>query len=97
MAREVILGIADRMARVIAVFGTLLNPDLVVIGGAVAASADLLMDPIAERLLEYTSTPPVVLATALGDHGVVTGAVRLALDRVESTMLRGDLRDLAEA
>ena len=97
MALDVICGIADRMARVIAVFGTLLNPDLVVIGGAVAASADLLMDPIAERLLEYTSTPPVVVATALGDHGVVTGAVRLALDRVESTMLRGDLRDVAEA
>ena len=51
MALAVIAGIADRMARVIAVFGTLLNPDLVVIGGAVAASADLLMEPIAGRLL----------------------------------------------
>ena len=97
MALAVITGIADRMARVIAVFGTLLNPDLVVIGGAVAASADLLMEPIAGRLPDYTSTPPLVLATGLGDHGVVTGAIRLALDKVETTMLLDDVRDAAEA
>ena len=52
------------MARVIAIFGTLLDPDLVVIGGAVAAAADLLLQPIIDRLPDYTSAPPAKWGTS---------------------------------
>jgi len=97
MARDIVVRIADRMARVIAIFGTLLNPDMVVIGGAVAGAADLVLDPIIARLPDYTSAPPAVAATSLGDHGVVTGAVRRALNHVESTMLLDEVHPAARA
>ncbi len=97
IAQDIIVRIADRMARVIAIFGTLLNSDLVVIGGAVAAAADLVLDPIIARLPDYTSAPPAVAATSLGDHGVVTGAVRRALNHVESTMLLDEVHPAARA
>lgn len=75
--------IADRMARVVGAVGTFLNPELVVIGGAVAGSAGVLLAPIAERLAEFTATPPRVAVSPLGDAIVTVGAVRCALDYVE--------------
>lgn len=75
--------IADRMARVVGVVGTFLNPELVVIGGAVAGSAGVLLAPITERLAEFTATPPRVAVSPLGDAIVTVGAVRCALDYVE--------------
>ncbi len=86
VAVRVLEDIADRMARVIGILGTLLNPELLVIGGAVAAAADVLIGPIARRLPDYTSTPPRLVATSLADQGVVLGATRLALDHLESRM-----------
>ncbi len=75
--------IADRMARVVGAVGTFLNPELVVIGGAVAGSAGVLLAPITERLAEFTATPPRVAVSPLGDAIVTVGAVRCALDYVE--------------
>ncbi|WP_285240624.1 ROK family transcriptional regulator [Arthrobacter sp. G.S.26] len=79
--------IADRMARVVGAVGTFLNPELVVIGGAVAGSAGVLLAPITERLAEFTATPPRVAVSPLGDAIVTVGAVRCALDHVESNSL----------
>lgn len=83
-ARDILDRVADRTARVIAVLGTLLNPDLVVLGGAVAAAGDVLLGPIERRLPELTTSPPRIAVSSLADHAVVVGAVRLALDRVEA-------------
>ncbi|TQJ33399.1 ROK family transcriptional regulator [Arthrobacter sp. SLBN-122] len=79
--------LADRMARVIGTVATLLNPELVVIGGGVADSAHVLLDPISERLAEYTATPARVAVSPLGDSIVTVGAVRRALDYVEGNSL----------
>ena len=76
-----------RLARAVAVLATLLNPELVVIGGAVAAAGDALLEPLRRRLPGLTATPPRVTASGLGDHVVVAGAVRLALDHVASRLL----------
>ncbi len=84
---EVAQGILDRiglrMARVIAVLGTFFNPELVVIGGAVAASASALLPTITRELPRLTATPPRVAVSEFGDAIVAAGAVRLALDYVE--------------
>lgn len=79
--------LADRMARVIGSVATMVNPELVVIGGAVANSADVLLGPIAARLPEFTATPPRVAVSPLGDSIVTVGAVRRALDYVETNTL----------
>lgn len=87
VARAILERLADRMARVIGAVASIINPELVVIGGAVAKSAGVLLEPIAERLKEYTVTPPRVAVSPLGDSIVTVGAVRCALDYVEKNTL----------
>jgi hypothetical protein len=58
-----------------------------VIGGAVANSAGVLLEPIAGRLKDLTATPPRVAVSPLGDAIVTVGAVRAALDYVEKHSL----------
>lgn len=87
VARAILERLADRMARVIGAVSTLINPELVVIGGAVAKSAGVLLEPIARHLKGYTVTPPRVAVSPLGDSIVTVGAVRCALDYVEKNTL----------
>jgi predicted NBD/HSP70 family sugar kinase len=83
VALDILDRLADRLARIIGAVSTLLNPELVVIGGAVANSAGVLLEPIGRRLTELTATPPRVAVSPLGDSIVTVGAVRAALDYVE--------------
>jgi predicted NBD/HSP70 family sugar kinase len=91
VARRVLERLADRMARVIGVVATIHNPELVVIGGAVAGSAEALLKPISEQLPEFTPTPPRLAVSPLGDSTVTMGAVRRALDFVETNTLEIEL------
>jgi predicted NBD/HSP70 family sugar kinase len=88
---EVALGIlqsvAARTARVVATLAIIFNPELVVIGGAVATAAKSLLPAIEEQLATFTSTPPRVTASSLGDTIVSVGAVRHALNYVEQHAL----------
>jgi predicted NBD/HSP70 family sugar kinase len=86
-ARKILERLADRMARVIGTVATMYNPELVVIGGAVANSAGVLIGPISERLPDFTATPPRVAVSPLGDAMVTVGAVRAALNYVEEHSL----------
>lgn len=80
-----------RIARVIALLHTLLNPELVVIGGAVAEAGDVLVRPLQKAVAELVATPPAIAASALGDHAVVLGAVRRALDQAEASLFPDSL------
>jgi predicted NBD/HSP70 family sugar kinase len=84
VALAVLERIADRMARVIGLLDTLLNPQVVVIGGGVSKGMDVLLGLIVERLPAFTPHPPQVSGTGLGEQGVLFGALRLALDHVEA-------------
>jgi predicted NBD/HSP70 family sugar kinase len=88
---EVALGIlqhvAGRTARVVATLGILFNPELIVIGGAVATAAKALLPEIEKQLATFTTTPPRVAASSLGDTIVSIGAVRHALNYVEQHAL----------
>ena len=87
VAQEILERIGRRMARVISLLGTFLNPEMVVIGGAVSASATALLPTISAELPRLTGTPPRVAVSELGDAIVATGAVRLALTYVEDNAL----------
>ncbi|OFI37403.1 sugar kinase [Arthrobacter sp. SW1] len=78
---------AHRMARVIGSLSTMVNPELVVIAGAVAESAQALLPAIERELPDFTHTPPRVMVSALGEGIVSIGAVRHALDYVEDNAL----------
>jgi predicted NBD/HSP70 family sugar kinase len=88
---EVALGIlqhvAGRTARVVATLGILFNPELVVLGGAVADASKTLLPDIEKHLTGFTSTPPRVAVSSLGDAIVSVGAVRHALNFVEQHAL----------
>ena len=87
VALDILDRLADRMARVVGTVATMLNPELVVIGGGVAQSADVLLAPITKRLKDFTATPARVAVSPLGDSIVTVGAVRCALDYVENNSL----------
>ena len=42
---------------------------------------------MARSVPALTQSPPRIVASALEDHAVVTGAIRVALDDVEATIL----------
>lgn len=86
-ALAVLERIAERVARIIAVLATLLNPELVVIGGAIAAPSAALLPTIDAVLQGLTPTPPRIAVSSLGEEIVAIGAVRLALDHVEARAL----------
>ncbi|MGA7204584.1 MAG: ROK family protein [Specibacter sp.] len=87
VAKGILDAIARRMARVIALVGTFFDPELVVIGGAVAASSAVLLEQLEAELATFMPKPPRVAVSTLGDAIVTLGAVRLALDYVEKHAL----------
>ncbi|WP_026539755.1 ROK family protein [Paenarthrobacter nicotinovorans] len=79
--------LAHRMARAVGSISTLVNPELVVIAGAVAASAHALIPGMEKQLPDFTFTPPRLATSTLGEGIVSLGAVRHALDYVEDHAL----------
>jgi predicted NBD/HSP70 family sugar kinase len=74
-----------------------LDPQLVVLGGGFSRSADVLLDRLRRELEAQCIRTPEVLASALGEESVVLGAVRLALDYLDTRMLAGDINGLGAA
>ena len=89
-AQQIVERIGDRIAKVIDILATLLDPAMIVLAGAFAPSTDVLLPVLKNRLTAYTDLnayvrePPTVLVSVLGNHAVVLGATRLALDHVET-------------
>lgn len=78
-ALPVIAETVDLLSLAIANVGTLLNPELVILGGGVARSADLLVAPIQERIEGVVPFPPRVVASSLGRRAAVMGAIILVI------------------
>lgn len=94
VALGILTRLSDRMARIVGSVATMMNPELVVIGGAVADSAGVLLDPITKLLPAYTAAPPRLTVSPLGDAIVTVGAVRRALDYVEDNSLNLELAEV---
>ncbi|GAA5772392.1 N-acetylglucosamine repressor [Streptosporangium roseum] len=86
-AQQVLEQILGRIARAVGTLALLLNPELIVIGGGVAAAGEQIAEPIRRRLPQMTSLPPQLKVSLLGDRAVTVGALRTALDSVESSLL----------
>ncbi|MFC8598059.1 ROK family protein [Isoptericola sp. NPDC057191] len=92
LAREVVDGLADRLARVCAILSGLLDLDRVIVTGAMAPA----LGPVVERarvlLPDHLHDPAVELVVSdLGPDVVRTGAVRLAVEHVRARALDRDL------
>ncbi|WP_433889320.1 ROK family protein [Streptomyces sp. CA-111067] len=70
----------ERLAHTVAAVAAVLDPDLVVLGGGVGHSADLLLQTVRDTLRRLTPLRPKIAASALGEDAVLLGAVATALD-----------------
>ncbi|MFJ2439388.1 MULTISPECIES: ROK family protein [unclassified Streptomyces] len=84
-AREAVERFVERLVHDVAALVLALDPELVVIGGWAAGLAGVL-DPLRRELTRFCLRPPRVVLSRLGEAAVATGALRLALDRVEEQL-----------
>ncbi|HLJ60187.1 MAG TPA: ROK family protein [bacterium] len=78
-AREIVADTADALAVAVANIGALLDPDMIVLGGGVMRSADLMLDRIRAHVAAALPGGPAIVRAELGDQGTVMGAVARAL------------------
>jgi predicted NBD/HSP70 family sugar kinase len=69
----------ERIAHAVAAAAAVLDPDLVVVGGGVGHSIDLLLRPVRETLRTLTPLRPKIVPGRLGEDAVLLGAVATAL------------------
>ncbi|MFF8730987.1 ROK family protein [Streptomyces sp. NPDC015171] len=70
----------ERIAHTVAAAAAVLDPDLVVLGGGVGHSVDLLLRPVREHVRALTPLRPRIAPSRLGEDAVLLGAVAVALD-----------------
>lgn len=80
LATETVRQEVDRLGTALAVVSALLDPDVVVLGGGIGRSADLLLRPLEEALHERSPLRPRLEAGRLGQDAVLLGAVATALE-----------------
>jgi predicted NBD/HSP70 family sugar kinase len=79
-AQQVVCETVDYLSLAVANVSTLLDPDVIVLGGGVARSADLLIEPILQRLEGVLLFAPRLVASPLGRRAAVMGAIMLVLN-----------------
>ncbi len=85
-AQEAVAREGERLALVVAAVTAVLDPDLVVLGGGVGHSADLLLDPVRDALARMTPLRPEVAPSTLGDDAVLLGAIASALRAAQAAV-----------
>jgi predicted NBD/HSP70 family sugar kinase len=87
-ARRILNRLADRFALVFTALTNLVDTELIIVSGAVSGSVGQLLELVADRLpVRVTSSPPRLVASALGENAVALGAVRKALTHVQANAL----------
>jgi glucokinase len=74
-ARSIVEQTVDYLAIAVASVSTILDPEIIVLGGGVARSADLLIEPILTRLHGALPKQPNLVASDLGRRAAVMGAI----------------------
>jgi predicted NBD/HSP70 family sugar kinase len=74
-AIEVVKREAQRLAHAVAAIAAVIDPELVVLGGGLGHSADLLLEPLKAELAEITLLEHEVAASELGGTAVLRGAI----------------------
>ena len=78
--------VVDALARAIASFAHIFNPQVVILGGGVSRAGDLILEPLKKKVREYLmpsflNTFEIVISPLLDDAGVL-GAASVALENI---------------
>ncbi|MVU77883.1 ROK family protein [Nocardia sp. ET3-3] len=79
VAADVVRQEGERIALVVAAVTAVLDPDVIVVGGGLGRSADLLLEQVRTALARTTPLRPTVRPSELGDDAVLLGAIATAL------------------
>lgn len=88
-ARQIVQDTADSMAYTIACLMPILDPPLVILGGAIGANRDLLQDRVIKHLAELTPLRPRIETSRLGADAVLIGATAMAVERARAAAFDG--------
>ena len=83
-ARLIVRETLDVLARAIANISVLIDPELVVLGGGMMASADVILPALREHLAHAVPFPPRVAEAHFTSDASLHGAVALALDALDA-------------
>ncbi len=79
-AQSIVDETVDYLALIIAAISVVLDPEVIVLGGGVSRSADILVEPILNRLQGCLPAPVRLVVSNLGYRAAVMGAIMLVLD-----------------
>jgi glucokinase len=84
-ANKILSETVDYLAQAIAFIHQLLDPDVIILGGGVSREADLLIQPILDRLQGSIPSLPRIEASRMGYQAAVTGSI-MQLMRITGNM-----------
>jgi glucokinase-like ROK family protein len=79
-ARQVVRETVDYLSLALAAVSALFDPEVIILGGTVANSADLLIEPMLARIEGVVPHKPRFVASPLGQYAAVKGASLLVLN-----------------
>jgi len=88
LAGRVVDTVAARIALAIAAVAPVIDPQLVVLGGGIAANGDLLVERIEREHKTISPFQPRIAASTLGEDAVLQGAVTTALASAQTQLFR---------
>ena len=86
VAKKVVAQEADRIAMTIAAVAAVLDPALVILGGGIGANAELLLDPVRERVRALSPFRPAIEASELREEATLYGSVSMALQAAHAQL-----------
>lgn len=86
-AQQVVRTVVTRIARAIASVACVLNPSTILIGGGISRAGATLLEPLKAEVARLIPFPPRLVLSVLGDEAVAYGALRIAINAVESELL----------
>lgn len=93
LAQEIVAETVKYLSIAVSSVASILNPEMIIIDGAVAWSGDLLLEPIKEMIGGVVPVMPRLVLSQLDDDAVVMGAIALALRSTEDFIfIKGERR-----
>jgi predicted NBD/HSP70 family sugar kinase len=88
LGRAVVARAAQEAALCIAALTAVVDLELVLLGGGIGASEELLLPDVRAAVALLVPTPPRIERATLGDRAVAAGAVAVALDAARQSLIR---------